>query len=58
MKYVVMRNYRDGHGTLRHERVTMRAYTEPVAVKKANEVRGGYVCPLGSNNPVYVGLYR
>jgi len=37
----------------------MRNYkTRRAADAKADSVRGGYVCPMGSNTPVYVGGWQ
>lgn len=49
--YTVNHYFYDTHGQLRSARWTMRKYkNERVAISKANSVKGGYVCKLGSNN--------
>ena len=49
--YTVNHYFYDQYGRLRSARWTMRHYkNERVAVAKANSVKGGYVCKLGSND--------
>lgn len=57
-KYTVMRNYRDEYGNLRQRRVNMGSYILSTAKRIADQCRGGYVLPMGSNDPVYVGSFQ
>lgn len=56
-KYTVSRFIKGKHGVTYSERVTMRALTLETAKYKADRVRGGFVCRLGSNVPVYDGAW-
>ncbi len=54
--FTVNHYFYDSYGTLRSGRWSMHHYkTERVAIRKANSIRGGYVCKLGSNTVHYVG---
>ena len=57
--FKVLRVYRDEYGTTRQRYVGNRAYkTLKAASMKADASRGGYVIPLGCNDPVYVGVWQ
>lgn len=57
--FIVMRVYRDEYGQTQQRRWNMRAYKRKMsAVNVANSVKGGFVCRMGSNNPIYVGEWQ
>jgi hypothetical protein len=57
--YTVNHYFYDTFGALRSGRWTQRKYkSERVAISKANSVRGGYVCKLGSNDIHRMGEWK
>lgn len=57
--FIVMRTYRDEYGTTRQRRWNMRSYKREVTAKQlADSIRGGYVCRMGSLQPIYVGEWQ
>jgi len=57
--YTVMHVYKDSYGVTHAGRWNMRKYKNILNAKRcADSVRGGYVCPLGSLSPVYVGSWQ
>ncbi len=57
-KYTLNRFYLDQFGKLRNIRVTMRAYkNRGLAERKADAIKGGYICELGSNNVLQMGSW-
>ncbi len=54
--FTVNHYFYDSYGALRSGRWTMRHYkTERAAMNKANSIKGGYICKLGSNTVHCVG---
>ena len=57
--FTIMHVYRDSYGRTRAARWNMRNYKNLTNAKRlADTVKGAYVCPLGSNDPVYVGAWQ
>ncbi len=52
-KYYVMRSERDMYGNRHWFRLNMRTYVLSTAKRLANK-HNGYVCRLGTTDPVYV----
>ena len=56
--FIVKHTRRDEYGKVVDSRWNMRAYKRKrSAVKVADSVKGGYVCRMGSNSPIYVGSW-
>ena len=59
MLYTLMRTYRDEFGKTQQRRYNMRQYKNLELVKaRADSIKGGYVCPLGTGTPIYVGSWQ
>lgn len=59
MRFIIMHAYRDSYGNTMSGRWNMRTYkNRALAERLADGVKGGYVCPMGSLSPVYVGAWQ